>query len=219
MKKRKALVLGASGLVGQELTDLLLQSDSYDSVTILVRKPLSFEHEKLKQKQVDFSLLETYKEYFAVDDVFNCLGTTIKKAKTKENFKKVDYEYTLRAACMAEEQGVQNFLVISSIGANAKSIFFYSQVKGRMEDEIKKLAIEGIHIFRPSLLVGEREEFRFGERMGEKLFGVMPFLFKGSLSKYKPISVEQVAKAMYTIALRDVAGVHTYESSEMMDIK
>lgn len=219
MKKRTALVLGASGLVGQELLELLLQSDYYDSVTIFVRKHLPLEHEKLKQKQVDFSLLETYKEYFAVDDVFNCLGTTIKKAKTKANFKKVDYEYTLRAACIAEKQGVQNFLVVSSIGANAKSIFFYSQVKGRMEEEIQKLAIEGIHIFRPSLLVGEREEFRFGERIGEKIFGLMPFFFKGSLKKYKPISVEQVAKAMYTTALREASGVHIYESAEMIDVE
>lgn len=219
MKKRTALVLGTSGLVGQEVTELLLNSDYYDSVTILVRKPFPLEHEKLQQKQVDFSLLETYKEYFAVDDVFNCLGTTMKKAKTKSNFKKVDYEYTLRAACIAEKQGVQNFLVISSIGANAKSIFFYSQVKGRMEEEVQKLAIEGIHIFRPSLLVGEREEFRFGERLGEKIFGIMPFLFKGPLKKYKPIRVEQVAKAMYMIALKEVGGVHIYESAEMMDIK
>ncbi|MGG0240375.1 oxidoreductase [Bacillus rhizoplanae] len=219
MKTRSALVLGASGLVGQEVTQLLIDSDYYDSVTIFVRKPLEWEHEKLQQKQVDFSILEQYKEFFAVDDVFNCLGTTIKKAKTKENFKKVDYDYTIRAARLAEEQGVQNFLVISSMGANTKSLFFYSQVKGQMEEDIKKLVIDGIHIFRPSLLLGEREEFRFGERMGEKISGIMPFLFKGSFTKYRPISAEQVARGMYVTALREESGVHVHESSEIAKMK
>ncbi|CAG9614298.1 hypothetical protein BACCIP111899_03525 [Bacillus rhizoplanae] len=219
MKTRTALVLGASGLVGQEVTQLLIDSDYYDSVTIFVRKPLEWEHEKLQQKQVDFSILEQYKEFFAVDDVFNCLGTTIKKAKTKENFKKVDYDYTIRAARLAEEQGVQNFLVISSMGAKPKSLFFYSQVKGQMEEDIQKLVIEGIHIFRPSLLLGEREEFRFGERIGEKISGIMPFLFKGSFTKYKPISAEQVARGMYVTALREESGVHVHESSEIAKMK
>ncbi|MGG2092486.1 oxidoreductase [Bacillus sp. S13(2024)] len=219
MKTRTALVLGASGLVGQEVTQLLIDSDYYDSVTIFVRKPLEWEHEKLQQKQVDFSILEQYKEFFAVDDVFNCLGTTIKKAKTKENFKKVDYDYTIRAARLAEEQGVQNFLVISSMGANLRSLFFYSQVKGQMEKDIKKLVIGGIHIFRPSLLLGEREEFRFGERLGEKISGIMPFLFKGSFTKYKPISAEQVARGMYVTALREESGVHIHESSEIAKMK
>ncbi|MGG0187677.1 oxidoreductase [Bacillus rhizoplanae] len=219
MKTRSALVLGASGLVGQEVTQLLIDSDYYDSVTIFVRKPLEWEHEKLQQKQVDFSILEQYKEFFAVDDVFNCLGTTIKKAKTKENFKKVDYDYTIRAARLAEEQGVENFLVISSMGANTKSLFFYSQVKGQMEEDIKKLVIDGIHIFRPSLLLGEREEFRFGERMGEKISGIMPFLFKGSFTKYRPISAEQVARGMYVTALREESGVHVHESSEIAKMK
>ncbi|ENQ3107501.1 Uncharacterized conserved protein YbjT, contains NAD(P)-binding and DUF2867 domains [Bacillus sp. 491mf] len=219
MKTRTALVLGASGLVGQEVTQLLLDSDYYDSVTIFVRKSLDWEHEKLQQKQVDFSILEQYKEFFAVDDVFHCLGTTMKKARTKESFKKVDYDYTLRAARVAEVQGVQNFLVISSLGANPKSLFFYSQVKGQMEEDIKKLVIGGIHIFRPSLLLGERDEFRFGERMGEKISGIIPFLFKGSFSKYKPISAEQVAKGMYVTALREEAGVHIHESSEIAKMK
>ncbi|ABS21841.1 oxidoreductase [Bacillus cytotoxicus] len=219
MNKRTALVLGASGLVGQEVTQLLLDSDYYDSVTIFVRKPLQLKHEKLQQKQVDFSILEEYKEFFAVDDVFCCLGTTIKKARTKANFKKVDYEYTLRAACLSEKQGVQNFLVISSMSANSKSVFFYLQVKGKMEEELQKLGIEGIHIFRPSLLLGERKEFRFGERMAGKIFGLLPFIFKGTLKKYKPISAEQVARGMYLAALHEEAVIHIYNSTEITVMK
>lgn len=194
MNKRTALVLGASGLVGQEITRLLLESDYYDSVTIFVREPIQWQHEKLQQKQVDYLALEEYKEFFAVDDVFSCLGTTIKKAKTKANFKKVDYEYTLRAACLAEKQGVQNFLVVSSMGANPKSFFFYSQVKGRMEEELQKLVIGGIHIFRPSLLVGNRQEFRFGERMAEKLSRMIPFIFKGAFKSINRFQLKMLQK-------------------------
>jgi uncharacterized protein YbjT (DUF2867 family) len=219
MNKRIALVLGASGLVGQEITHLLLNSDYYDSVTILVREPLQWNHEKLQQKQVDFSNLEAYKELFAVDDVFSCLGTTIKKAKTKENFKKVDYEYTLRAARLAEQQHVKNFLVISSMGASSKSLFFYSRVKGEMEEEVQKLAIDGIHIFRPSLLIGDRQEFRFGEKVAEKISGIVPFIFKGALEKYKPIPAKEVAKGMYITALRNEFGMHIYNSEKIVTIE
>ncbi len=219
MNKRTALVLGASGLVGQEITRLLLESDYYDSVTIFVREPMQWQHEKLQHAEVDYSALEEYKEFFAVDDVFSCLGTTIKKAKTKANFKKVDYEYTLRAACLAEKQGVQNFLVVSSMGANPKSFFFYSQVKGKMEEELQKLVIGGIHIFRPSLLVGNRQEFRFGERMAEKLTRIIPFIFKGAFQKYKPISAKDVQKGMYITALREESGLHIYNSNEITTIE
>ncbi|MFX3623545.1 MAG: oxidoreductase [Ectobacillus sp.] len=213
MTKRTALVLGASGLVGQELVEQLLDCDHYASVTVLVRRPIEQRHEKLQQKIVDFNILEQYEAYFAVDDVYSCLGTTIKKAKTKENFMKVDYGYTMRAARICERKNVHNFLVISSMGANPKSMFFYSQVKGRIEEELKQVSIEGIHIFRPSLLLGEREEFRFGEQMAEKISAVLPFLYKGPFEKYKPISAWQVAKGMCTTALRNKKGIHIYESN------
>ena len=117
-----------------------------------------------------------------------------KKAKTKANFKKVDYEYTLRAACLAEKQGVQNFLVVSSMGANPKSFFFYSQVKGKMEEELQKLVIGGIHIFRPSLLVGNRQEFRFGEQMAEKLSRIIPFIFKGAFKSINQFQLKMWRK-------------------------
>ncbi len=219
MNKRNSVSTWCKWFSWAEITRLLLESDYYDSVTIFVREPMQWQHEKLQQKQVDYLALEEYKEFFAVDDVFSCLGTTIKKAKTKANFKKVDYEYTLRAACLAEKQGVQNFLVVSSMGANPKSFFFYSQVKGRMEEELQKLVIGGIHIFRPSLLVGNRQEFRFGERMAEKLSRMIPFIFKGAFKKYKPISAKDVAKGMYITALREESGIHIYNSNEITTIE
>jgi len=219
MEKRTALVLGASGLVGQEVTRLLLASSRYRSVTVLVRKKLDWKHEKLRQQLVDFAALEQYESVFSVHDVYSCLGTTIKKAKTKENFWKVDYEYTMSAARLSQQKGVHNFLTVSSIGANPRSIFFYSQVKGRVEEDLKKLSLQGLHIFRPSLLLGEREEVRLGERVAEKFFGIMPFLFTGPLHKYRPIAAEQVAKAMCKAALRNMIGVHIYESNDIANMQ
>ncbi|MFD3445880.1 oxidoreductase [Microbacteriaceae bacterium 4G12] len=219
MMKRTALVLGASGLVGQEIVQVLLDSAHYSSVTALVRRPLECKHEKLQQQIIDFHTLEQYGNFFHVDDVFSCLGTTIKKAKTKENFIKVDYEYTIRAAKLAEQQGAQNFLVISSMGASQKSKFFYSRVKGEMEEDIKSLSIRGIHIFRPSLLLGEREEFRFGEKFAEQVARILPILFKGPFRKYAPITAKQVAKGMYEVALANETGIHIYESHTIHESK
>lgn len=105
------------------------------------------------------------------------------------------------------------------MGANPKSFFFYSQVKGKMEEELKKLVIGGIHIFRPSLLVGNRQEYRFGERMAEKLSRILPFIFKGAFKKYKPISAKDVAKGMYITALREESGIHIYSSNDIIEIK
>ncbi|MCP8968887.1 oxidoreductase [Ectobacillus ponti] len=215
MHTRTALVLGATGLVGQEVVRQLLDSPAYSSVAILTRRPLDWESPKLHQHIVQFDELEVYAAQFQVHDVYCCLGTTIKKAKTKEQFWKVDYEYTIQAAKLAAGQGVQNFLVISSMGASEKSLFFYSQVKGRMERELKQLPIRSIHVLRPSLLLGEREEFRFGEKLAEKVSAAFPFLYSGALRKYRPITAEQVAKAMCRLALADGKGIHVHESDEL----
>lgn len=217
--KRRALVLGATGLIGKEVVQMLLNSSKYEQVTVLVRKNLLFQHAKLKQVAVNFDELDRYESYFAVDDVYSCLGTTIKKAKTKENFKRVDYDYTLHAAKIAEKQGVKNFLTVTAMGANSKSMFFYNRVKGDVEQELQKLHIKGIHIFRPSLLLGERQEFRFGEKVAEGITRVFSFLFVGPLRKYKPISGKQVALGMYITALQQKPGVHIYESDVIQGMK
>ncbi|KAA0547499.1 oxidoreductase [Bacillus sp. BGMRC 2118] len=211
--EKKALVIGATGLVGKSLVHKLLNEESYSKVTILVRKDSSIQHPKLHSVKVDFDQLEDWKEEFAVDDVFCCIGTTIKKAGSQEAFRKVDYDYPIQAALLAKSEGADQYLVISSMGASDKSPFFYSRVKGELEEKLKDLSFAALHIFRPSLLLGNREEFRLGEKAAEKISRVLPFLFFGRMSKYKPISAETVVGAMVKTARLNKKGIHIYESS------
>jgi uncharacterized protein YbjT (DUF2867 family) len=212
MSQRSAVLLGATGLVGRELLSLLLQSNVYSQVTIFVRNKMLIQHEKLRQIEINFDELHKYEDEFNVDDVFCCLGTTMKKAKTKANFLKVDYEYPLAAAKLAEKKRVRNFLTITAIGADLHSPFFYNKVKGQTEEDICSLYIRSTHFFRPSLLVGQRNEFRLGEKIGEYVLKSISFLLVGKWRKFKPIKAENVAKAMLEAALEERSGVHVHES-------
>ncbi|OPA74571.1 oxidoreductase [Paenibacillus selenitireducens] len=213
---KKALVLGATGLVGQEVVRLLLQDESYDQVTLLVRRRLPLQHPKVEQQIVaDFDQLHDAATYFQVTNVFCCLGTTIKKAKSKDAFRKVDFDYPLVAAKLAEKQQVERFIIISAMGANAQSSIFYNQVKGQMEEGLQQLNLTAVHILRPSLLLGEREEFRLGEKMASVISPVWNALCIGPLRQYRAIDARNVAKAMVRIGDSPLTGVHTYLSHEI----
>ncbi len=216
--KRKALVIGATGLIGKNVVNQLIQNDAFEKITTLVRKSSGFSHEKLEKIIVNFDQLEEYEQYFQVNDVFSCLGTTIKIAKTKENFRKVDYDYSIKVAELASKATVQNFLMISSMGANSHSNIFYSKVKGEVERDVRKFHFTGLFIFRPSLLLGERKEKRLGEKVAEKISTIMPFVFTGPLKKYKPIKGEMVAKAMINSALSGIQGEQIIESNSIESI-
>lgn len=216
--KRKALVIGATGLIGKNVVNQLIKTEAYEKITILVRNSSGFTHEKLEEIIVNFDHLEDYEQYFQVNDVFSCLGTTIKIAKTKENFRKVDYDYSIKAAELASKAAVQNFLLISSMGASSHSNIFYSKVKGEVERDVRKLQFSGLFIFRPSLLLGERTEVRLGEQFAEKISTIMPFLFTGPLKKYKPIKGETVAKAMINSAISGRKGQVILESNSIEKI-
>ncbi|PAQ16106.1 oxidoreductase [Bacillaceae bacterium SAOS 7] len=207
-----ALVAGATGLVGSELVQQLLATPEYEKVITIVRRSSGIVHDKLEEKVVNFDELTLDDP---IDHIYCCLGTTIKKAKTKEAFQKVDLDYPLMLAKLAKKYQVSQFLVISSMGASVKSSFFYSRVKGELEQRLQALRLNGLHIFRPSLLLGERDEFRLGEATTEKLANVFPFLFTGPLKKYKPIHAKTVAYAMVTTALTESGGVHVYESESI----
>lgn len=153
--KKTALVLGATGLIGKELVKIISENGEYQRVYLLVRRPIEVESDFCEVLIVDFDELNKYHEVFQVTDVFCCLGTTIKVAKTKEAFRKVDYEYPVEAAKLAKENGAEKFLIVSSMGADPKSLFFYSRVKGDVEVALKSLDLPSLHIFRPSLLFRE----------------------------------------------------------------
>lgn len=207
---RIAVVLGATGLVGGALTEELLNGN-WDEVRVLVRRPLELQHPKLKVTLVDWEQLGQYKEQFTgVYAVFCCLGTTIKKAGSQEQFERVDLEYPLAAAAIAKACGVKQFLAVTSIGANAKSRSFYTRTKGRVEEGLIAVGFHGLHLFRPSQLLGDRDEFRLGERMASVVMKGLDFAMVGKAAKYRAIPGAKVARAMMNIALADTGGVHIY---------
>ncbi|TXK49011.1 oxidoreductase [Pontibacter qinzhouensis] len=217
-KTRTALIAGASGLVGGHCLHLLLDSDRYDQVISVGRRDLPIIHPKLDQKVLDFDQLQKHKSDLAADDVFCCLGTTIRKAGSKDAFQKVDYQYVVQLAELALSKAASQFLVVSAMGADANSLFFYNRVKGKMEKEVSGMGYDSVHIFRPSLLLGEREEQRTGEELASKVMRPLSNLLIGPLEKYKPIQGETVAKAMLHAAAQDKKGVHIYPSDDIEEL-
>jgi uncharacterized protein YbjT (DUF2867 family) len=221
MQQRTALILGASGLTGGHCLDLLLKDDQYSQVIVLLRKKLDITHPKLEQHIVDFELLQ-YNEQscglLQAQDIFCCLGTTIKTAGSQEAFRNVDYNYPLNAAKIAFKNGVENFLLVSSNGADAHSKIFYSRIKGELENALKKIGFKSLLIFRPSLLLGKRSEGRTGEFVGKIIGNVLKPTLVGPLKKYRPIEAEVVARAMITAAKSGFKGVHVFESDEIQKI-
>jgi len=215
---KTAIIIGSTGLTGSHLLKILLNSDVYDKVISFVRRSSKISHPKLIQHIVDFDDTDTYNDYMEGNDMFCCLGTTIKKAGSQEAFEKVDLTYPIHFAKAAAVRGVKQFSIISSIGANPESGNFYLRTKGKCEEELRKLPFQSISIFRPSLLEGNRKEFRIGERMAEYAMKVLSVFFIGRLKKYRPIKAKKVAESMYRIAQQNTVGFHIYESDEIANI-
>ncbi|SDZ66837.1 Uncharacterized conserved protein YbjT, contains NAD(P)-binding and DUF2867 domains [Evansella caseinilytica] len=214
---KKAVVAGATGLIGHHLVQELIRSGCYDTIRILTRRETSFaEHERIDERVVDFEQLENHAELLrGIDDVFVCLGTTMKKAKSRKKFMKVDYTYPLKMASLAEKEKVTRFLIISSIGADRESRFFYSRVKGKLEEALVLLDFRSLHIFRPSLLTGKRQEFRFGEKVALWMSKPLSALLIGPYEKFRPIKGKYVALTMCAAAQENSSGVHIYESDKI----
>lgn len=213
---RKALIVGATGLTGGYCVESLLENPNYSEVIAIGRKPLSRSHQKLKTVVTTFGHLERDLHDIEVDDVFCCLGTTMNKAGSREAFKKVDFSLVLKVAEVMRRQGAQQFLVISSLGADIQSKIFYNRVKGEMEQAVQELRYPSLHILRPSLLLGPREEFRLGEQLAVLLTPLLNLLLIGPLKKYRPVQAKSVARFMVKAALEKTdTGVHIYESEVM----
>ena len=213
MATRIALIAGASGLVGGECLTRLVRHPRYDRVIAFVRQPLSITHAKLEQRVIDFETLETLPDFPASDDVFCCLGTTMKKAKGSEQaFRRVDYDYVVHLAQRARAAGAQQFLLVSAIGAGAKSPIFYNRVKGEAEEAVARLGFPGYYVFRPSILAGDRPEHRPAERLGLAVASGVSIALVGPLRKYRPIQAGTVAEAMVRVAVKAPGGVNVYAS-------
>ena len=202
---KTALVLGATGLVGQNLVRRLLRDHRYQSIRLLVRKPLPstlFDDpdKKLEVIVIDFEALQDYQGYFTVDHVYCCLGSTMKKAGSKAAFRRVDFEYIHVAAQLARAQRCKSFVWVSSVGADANSKNFYLKVKGELENAIMRMPqLDNAAAVRPSLLLGERNESRPLESLWQSLAPYLAPLMQGRLKKYRPVDADDVAAKMVSL--------------------
>ena len=198
---RTALVFGSTGLIGSHLLQWLATSGRYDLIRVFQRGELSPALNGMELIEVDFSRLENLSAAIKGDDLFCCLGTTRKKAGSREGFRKVDFEYPAKIAKIASSNGVTGFFVVSSLGADPGSSNFYLRTKGEMEQAIQEAGLPRLGIFRPSLLMGKRKEFRLGEKISQAMFPLVGWMLTGKFRKYRGIRATDVAKAMVEVAL------------------
>jgi uncharacterized protein YbjT (DUF2867 family) len=215
---KTALIIGGTGLIGSQLLELLLESKEYATVITFVKRDSGIQHPKLKQHIIDFDKPEDYQNFVVGDDFFCTIGTTIKKAGSQEAFRKVDFEYPKAFATIALQNNVKQFLIISSLGADAHSGNFYLKTKGEIQDFLKNCPFESVSVFQPSLLLGDRKEFRLGEKIGTFFMKLFSFLLIGNLKKYKPIESEAVAKTMFAIAQKNYKGFQVITSDTIQEI-
>jgi uncharacterized protein YbjT (DUF2867 family) len=211
-------LVGASGLVGHELLLVLAQLNQVKAIKVVTRSPLGRLPAKSENLILNFDKMADHAETLKATVYVCCLGTTIATAGSQEAFRKVDYDYVMEFARIAEKNGAQKFLVISSIGANPQASAFYTRVKGEMERALRKLNIPQIEIFRPSLLLGERKEHRTGEKLAQRLSPILNPLMVGPLKKYRAIEATDVARAMGSAVLNFNPGLYIYESDEIFRI-
>lgn len=217
MSNKIATVIGSTGLVGSHIVEILKKDSGFGKIRLLVRRPVSVVDSKIEPVVVNFEDLKSFKEGISGSDaVFCAIGTTNKKVKgNKEEYRKVDFDIPVNAARFCEETGCQNFALVSSVGANSKSNNFYLKLKGEVEDYLKESKIKSISVFRPSMLMGKRNEFRFGEMFAKIFMRPVSFLFPSQLD---PVNAHDVAKAMIKASVKGEAGFHVYHYKEIMDL-
>lgn len=209
---KTAFIAGSTGLIGNQLLQLLLDDSFYSEVKAISRNPLTINHPKLKNIVMDVDGLAQHANQLQADDVFCCLGTTIRKAGSKDAFRKIDYEYPLTLAKILKELGAKHYSLITALGADKNTSVFYNRVKGEVEDAISQIDFQSYHVFRPSLLMGPRSETRSGEEAGKVFFKLFGFLIP---LKYKGIESIKVARAMLHFAKQNQSGKFIHESKEL----
>jgi uncharacterized protein YbjT (DUF2867 family) len=217
MNTKTATLIGATGLIGSHLLELLQDDEHFKHIRILVRRPVEINHPKVRVLVIDFADGSAFKSAIdGSDAVFCAVGTTNKKVKgDKTAYRKVDFDIPVNAAKFCEETGCPHFLLVSSVGASSKGGNFYIKLKGEVEDEIRTLNIPSVSIFRPSMLLGKRNESRPVESIAQAITRPLGILFP---SNFKPIRASDVARAMVATAKQAKSGVTVYHYREMMEL-
>lgn len=213
-----AVLFGATGLIGNCCLRRLLTHQAYEKVISIGRSPIKASHPKLIHYEVDMTQTENYRHLMRGDDLFICLGTTIRKAGTKEAFYAVDHDLIFNIAKTGSLQGMNQLIFVSSIGADARSLVFYLKVKGELEDDVRRLPYWGTHIMRPSVLLGQREEQRLGEKLAGRLSKGLQFFSGSIIGDLAPIDGDDVAKSMVQAAQSLKQGTHIHYGSEMIKL-
>lgn len=195
--KKTAIILGATGLTGGILLEKLLEDDTYDKIKLFSRSSVGINSPKIEEFIIDMFQLETHSETFKADVVFCCIGTTKSKTPNKDTYKKIDYGIPVAAAKLAKQNDIKTFIVISALGASENSNVFYNKTKGEMQRDVLLQKIKNTYILQPSLIVGDRNESRFGENLAEVFMKVFGFLIP---AKYKMIEAETIAEAMRVLS-------------------
>jgi len=217
MAQKTATLIGATGLIGSQILQRLLEDPDFTNIKVLVRRPFDLTHPKVQLILLDFADEAAYQAAIAGSDVVFCsVGTTLKQVNgDMVAYRKIDYDIPVNAARFCAATACPKFLLVSSIGADSQSRNFYLKLKGEVEEKVGSLGLPTVSIFRPSMLLGQRAEFRLGERIGQVLMGVLGFLIP---AQYKAIDVKTVAKAMVAVAKKDTVGVQFYTYMEMMGL-
>lgn len=217
MGGKTAAIIGATGMIGQYLIKNLLEDKEIDYVRLIVRRPIPKTHDKIEVKLVDFKDRESlHLALENVDMLFCAIGTTQKKVKgNNELYREIDFDIPVNAAQLCKETGCEKYIIVSAIGANAKSSNFYLKLKGEVEEALEKVGLKSLHIFQPSVLLGHRNEKRSGESILQNSMKFISPLLVGGWKKYRAVSGEKVAKAMIRVSKEDKTGVYRYTFDQL----
>jgi uncharacterized protein YbjT (DUF2867 family) len=200
VKKRTAILLGATGLTGSYLLKMLLEDERYGTIKLFSRSSVNIEHSKIQEYLGDILHLENFGHEFFADEVYCCIGTTKSKTPDVEKYKQIDHGIPVAAATLCVKNNIPTFIVVSALGADTKSSIFYNRIKGHMEEDVLALRITNTYILEPSMIGGERNERRTGEWIAKQVFKVFNGILTGPLKKYRSIHPETIAKAMIWVA-------------------
>jgi uncharacterized protein YbjT (DUF2867 family) len=214
----RVILVGASGLIGSNLLSELIQSEEISEVLLLIRKSTGISNPKVKELILNFDELNTYSSEIQGDIMYSCLGTTKRETPDSKLYRKIDLEYPLNLAKLGLKNGLSQFHVISSLGADSESSNSYLKLKGELEQELKKLDIPSLHIYQPSFLIGDRKKNRLADKIMKPIFRLINPLLIGKLKKYRSIKAADVAKVMLSQSIKDLKGTFIYPSIQIQEL-